>query len=225
MTLLRRAPWIWGLALLLGFIPPARAARIDALLQDTQRQASGADVIGMAWWIPTEFWILSLEQRQGTLSPEQRDQLRAALDPFTVLVVVDGSLSPLGGATFRSPEEVVPITRLVDRSGRTWEPLPDAQLSPDLRNILLVMKPMFASLLGPVGENMAFVVFEGEAPQGGRLIDPLAEGRFTVRVGSADYAWRLPLGSLLPDLRCGKCSETMYGAWKFCPWDGTPLRP
>ena len=146
MHLLRRAPWIVGLAFLLGFSLPARAAGIDALVQDTQRQASGANAMGMAWWIPTEFWILAVEQSQGTMPAAQRDQLRASLDPFTVLVVFDGSMGPLGGASFRSPEEVARSTRLVDLSGKTWEPLPDSQLSPDLRNILMVMKPMFASL-------------------------------------------------------------------------------
>lgn len=225
MTAFRPARWILGLALLLAFSLPARAGGIDALVQDTQRQATGANAMGMAWWIPTEFWLLAMEQGNGgVLSATEREQLKASMDPFTVLVVFDGAMGPLGGATFRSPEEVAKMTRLVDPSGKTWEPIAESRLSPDLRNILTVMRPMFASILGPVGQNMAFVVFEGEAPKGGRLIDPRSDGRFTVKVGTTDYHWRLPLGSLLPEQSCSKCSETMYGAWKYCPWDGTTLR-
>ena len=49
------------------------------------------------------------------------------------------------------------------------------------------------------------------------------EGSFTVKMMDETYNWRLPLGSLLPKKVCRTCGESLNGAWKFCPWDGTKL--
>lgn len=86
-----------------------------------------------------------------------------------------------------------------------------------------LVKPLLVGAVGPLGENINFFVFSGSKKDGERICDPLKEGACEVDVGERVFKWRLPLGSLLAKQRCPVCGETLSGAYKFCPYDGTKL--
>ena len=74
-----------------------------------------------------------------------------------------------------------------------------------------------------MGENIHFYVFPGGNKDGTRIGDPTKEGACEMSVGERTFKWKLPLGSLLPQQKCPTCGETLSGAYKFCPYDGTKL--
>lgn len=86
-----------------------------------------------------------------------------------------------------------------------------------------MMKPLFANMLGPMGQNMVFFLFPSNNKEGQKIADSKKEGSFSVEMGEREFRWRLPLGSLLPPKICPTCGEKLSGAYKFCPWDGTKL--
>jgi hypothetical protein len=157
------------------------------------------------------------------MGPEQVAQFTKVVRPYTTVVIVEGTVGPLGGMSFKSEAEVRARVKLRDRDGETYAPIAPDKLSPGLSSLLSIMKPMLASALGPLGRNMHFLVFPAEDKQGRPIADAKKEGSFSVLVCEKKYRWKLPLGSLLPPKTCAECSEELSGAFKFCPYDGTKL--
>jgi hypothetical protein len=212
-----------GLLLAIGFGGASATAgeRLNALIQETQKSDPSPSSLGLAWWMPTEFWVIALEEG-GSFTPAQVDEVKRTLSPYTMFLVVDGTIGPLGGATFRKPEDVWKSTVLTDTAGRKWSPIPENQLPADLRTLMGAMGPMLKSMLGAMGENLVFAVF-ADKPAGKTLLDATGDGSFSLQVGTTTHNWRLPIGALLPQRSCSACNETLSGAYKFCPYDGTAL--
>ena len=201
---------------------PPEDVDLNKLMSDTMKQHPAADRIGMTWWLPTEYWEVTLAQ-DPNISASQKRQVISTLDKYVVFGVVRGKLGPFGGGRFQSREEVRDAVVLKDMHGNTHEPLPDDEVDPDAKNGLQMMKPVMANMAGQMGENVYFMVFPARDEEGRSLIDPTADGTFTLKVGQQPYTWRLPLGSLLPEKTCPDCDATCSGAWNFCPWCGTEL--
>jgi hypothetical protein len=195
---------------------------LNALIQETQKMGNEPNSMMLVWWIPEEFWEVAMAQ-DPTVTPEAAQQLRDAVKPYVLVAVVDGKIGPFGGATYQPEPQVRASLSIKDNAGNSYTPLPDNQISGDVRNLLAVIRPMLANMIGPMGENMNFYAFNANDAQGKRIADPRSEGKFTVIVRDQEMAYRLPLGSLLPRQTCPKCSESLTGSFKFCPYDGTKL--
>jgi len=87
-----------------------------------------------------------------------------------------------------------------------------------------MIKPVIANTLGPLGQNMHFLLFPAKDKNGQNIAEAKKEGAFSVKLGEREFKWRLPLGSLLPPKICPKCGEKLSGAYNYCPYDGTPLK-
>jgi len=87
-----------------------------------------------------------------------------------------------------------------------------------------MIKPVIVNTLGPLGQNMHFFLFPAKNKSGRNIADAKKGGVFSVRLGEREFKWRLPLGSLLPPKICPRCGEKLSGAYKYCPYDGTPLK-
>jgi len=133
-------------------------------------------------------------------------------------------LSEYEGVTFVSEQTLRDSVVLVDGAGNEYRSLPPLDVGPDARNLLAMLQPMLANMMGPMGQNLHFLVFPGLDDAGRRIADASAEGQFAVRVGDEEFRWRLPLGSLLPPKFCPVDGERLNGAWKFCPWHGVELQ-
>lgn len=222
---------LWGIIafiiLLLGLTSLTAAqehkVNLNALLEETQMMAEGADDLTIVWWVPVEFWKASFAQ-DPSVSKADADEIINALGPYTIIAAVDGRIGTFGGVTYNSESYLRANTTLEDVHGNIHKPMDKSKIDPDAFSLLSTMKPVLENILGPMGQNMHFLVFPGSDANGLAIVDPMQEGVMTITLGSNAFKYRLPLGSLLPPKICPVDGEEMSGAWKYCPWHGAELK-
>jgi len=195
---------------------------ISALTQETQKMQQQADQMTLVWWIPEEFWWVSSAQ-DPTVTKAQTENLINVLRPYTLIIIVDGKIGPFGGVTYKPEAEIRAGVQIKDSQENYYRPLNEDKINADAKNFLSIMKPIFANMLGPMGQNMHFFFFPAESKNGNKIAEAKKEGAFSVKLREREFRWRLPLGSLLPPKTCPGCKEKCSGAWNFCPWCGTKL--
>jgi hypothetical protein len=210
------------------FLAPAVAAAqgvspdLNALVDETQQRSSEPQELSIVWWLPEEFWRLSA-QSNPSLAPEVVDTLVARVHPYVIVGALSGHIGELASVRYASGDSLRNGIRLVDSTGAQFAPLDRDSLPAPIQGLLDLLRPMMASLLGNMGQNLNFFVFDGLTPDGARRLDPTRPGRFSIRLLGTDYRWRLPLASLVPKKRCPVDGELLSGAWRFCPWHGVEL--
>jgi len=196
--------------------------KMDDIIKDTQKMVNDENGMAIVWWIPLEFWQASLD-RNPNVSREQAAKFLDVLRPYTVVVVMESKIGPLGGMTFKPESETRQRLTILDGAGKSYSPLDEDSIDADAKNFVNIMKPMLGSSMGPLGKNLNFYFFPARDKKGGNIADSKSEGFFKVELDPQEYAFRLPLGSLLPPTKCPKCGEKLSGGYKFCPYDGTAL--
>ena len=215
----------WGLAFVaLQATICVRAADIDltALIHETQKSSRKPGEITLVWWVPEEFWKASFAQSQS-LTATQIDEFLKVVRPNTMIVVVDGKVGSFGGVTYKSEAFIRANTRLLDSQGKSYRPRTEDEVDADTKNMLQMMRPILANMLGPMGQNMHFLVFPGKSQSELQIASATQKGEFTVRIADREFKWRLPLDSLLPVRICAGCKQECRGSWSFCPWCGKAL--
>jgi hypothetical protein len=200
----------------------AEESSLDQLIQETQKLAQDdSNGAVLVWWLPNEFWSRSAEQNRE-IRPQVRDQLLSVVSHYTILAVLDAKVSPLGSVKGASQEE---ITRsiAVKSQDTLMRPLAQSEWSTELTTLLQVMKPLLSNMLGQMGQNLHFVVFDGNAPDGNRFADPTRPGRFTVTLGKRAFEWRLPLGAVLPVKFDPETGDRFPGNYQYSPYTGKEL--
>lgn len=202
----------------------------DALISETQAgpDNAGDDHTCLVWWIPYEFWA-GLMARDPSLSTEEKDGLLKAVEGVSILVVVQGDISPMGAFDFYS-REIVDKNIVVSQTtpGGKSERIPfQEKLNPDLEVVLAAFKPVLATAMGRLGDNMHFFVLNDGGEGGGRRVDPYKGG--AVKVSLKDKANRqlfseipLPLDCLFQSRICPN-GRKAHVSWNFCPWTGESL--
>ena len=200
-----------------------RTTNALALLQDTQKIVQKTEQMTLVWWIPEEFWRVS-SAYDPTITEDQIEELIKVLRPYTLIIVVDATSSSFGAVTYRPEADIRAGIQIKDAQGTIYRPLSEDKIDADSKNFLsIIMRPIFANTLGPMGQNMHFFLFPAKTKNGRNIADAKREGAFSVKLGKKEFRWRLPLGSLLAPKICSKCKENCSGAWNFCPWCGTRL--
>lgn len=197
---------------------------IDALTSETQKGSDNVDKMILVWWIPEEYWRVTMSQN-GTVSTAQIDEFLKIVSPYQVFVVADGMIGALGGITYKPEEEIRKSIQLIDRDGSRYAPIGEDKIGSDAKNFLSIVKPVLANALGPVGQNMHIYLFPAKNKENRQIMEATKEGAFTIRLGENSFTWKLPLGSLLPSKVCPVDGEELNGAWKYCPWHGEMLKP
>lgn len=234
MRMNMQAKKIWGwiallvaVFLLYGITGTSLAAEsktdLNAFMQETQKMSQKADEMVMVWWIPEEFWRISFAQNP-TMTEAQVEEFIKVLRQYTLVVAVEGKVGAFGGITYKSEADIRADIRIKDNERNYYRPLGENKVDADTMNFLSMMKPVFANMLGPMGQNMHFILFPSKSKRGKNIANAKKEGVFYIELGKREFRWRLPLGSLLPPKTCPTCGEKLSGAYKFCPWDGTKLR-
>lgn len=195
---------------------------MQGIVHDTQKMSNADHQLTLVWWIPKQYWQVSFESNKR-VTPEAAADFLRTVKPYTVLAVVKGKIGSFGAVTYEDEATLRSELVLVDGDGNKYSPLDDSEISPDMKNFIGIMKPMFANMMGSMGKNIDFYLFPATGKNGQMIADAEKEGRFSVRVGNDEYKWRLPVGSVLPPKTCPKCGEELSGAFKFCPYDGSPL--
>lgn len=199
------------------------AAEVDiaALSQESQRVDQRSNGITMAWWMPQEFWAATFAKGMG--ASKETDDAMKAIARYTVVAVLDTSADAAGAVNYRTADQLREVTRLTDAWGNTYSPVAEKETDPRMRAVIKTMKPNLVNSLGPMGENMHFLLFPARTQEGDQIADAASKGRFDVKVGKTVLKWRLPLDAVLPAKACGDCSRSCKGSWSFCPWCGTKL--
>ena len=196
---------------------------VNKLIEETQLMAEGADDMTLVWWMPNEFWEVSFAQ-EPTISAADAQKSLDILKNYTIIMLVDGTIGTFGGVTYKSESYLRSNTTVSDKNGQTYSPLSSSEIDADTKSLLSAMKPVFANMLGPMGENMHFMIFPGHDRSGNPMTNALEEGSFIVTTSGKLFKFRLPLGALLPVKICPVDGEEMNGAWKYCPWHGVELK-
>jgi hypothetical protein len=224
MKRLKQLMW-WGLVVAV-LLPagPLLAGDIDltALIHETQKMSQKPDEMDLVWWIPEEFWIASFAQNKE-MTAKQVDEFLKVVRPYTMVAVVNGSIGAFGAVTYKPEEWVRANTRLIDAQGKTYAPRTDEEIDASTKNMLQMIKPVLANILGPMGKNFHFLLFPAKTAAGGGIAPAKEKGQFTVRLGEKNFKWRLPLDSVLPAKVCTGCGQEGKGSWSFCPWCGKKL--
>jgi len=197
---------------------------MSGFLHETQQSPNEAGYAGVVWWIPTEFWEISLE-RNG-MSQEKAAQTYAPLRKYTVVAVAMGKVV-IGNINWISEAEIRVSTTLHDSSGNIYQPV--QKLSGDAEGLVSVLKTVFGNMLGTMGQNIQLLFFPGTDKMARPIADPLAEGSFSVIVTKLidgkdkTFEWKLPLTTLSPPKYCPVGKERVQANWKYCPWHGVKL--
>lgn len=195
---------------------------LNALIDETQQRSPEPHDVTVVWWLPEEFWRASAANNPKA-PPEALDSITLWVHPYVIVAVVSAQMAGLGHLNYVTGDSIRSSIALVDSTGATRRPLPDSAISQTARQLIAFLGPVMANMLGNLGQNMNFYLFDGRDARGSRILDPSKPGRFSLRVLGHDYRWRLPLGSLVPRKRCPVDGEMLSGAWTFCPYHGTKL--
>jgi len=204
----------------------APAADIDlvALTQETQKMSQKPDEMTFVWWIPEEYWAASFAQTPG-MTPTQVEEFLKVIRPYTMLAVADGTMGTFGGVTYRSEDWIRANTRLIDSRAKSYSPRSSDDVDADTKNMLQMIKPILVNMLGPMGQNLHFLLFPAKTEAGARIAPAKEKMQFKVKLGDKEFNWRLPLDALVPAKVCGQCGQECKGSWSFCAWCGKRLDP
>ena len=210
----------------LAVAPPSSGSPpidVERLISETQKQTADPNRLTSVWWLPEEFWQ-SIFSEDETMPEEAVEEILAVVRPYALFGIFDGTLGPLGGATFTDPETLREFIVLVDKHGQRYPPLEPEKISPDARNLAMMMQPLLAGILGPTGESVGFFFFPAVVGDSEPIASATAKGGFRVEVGDQVFEWKTPLGSVLPPKTCPVDREQMSGLWTYCPWHGKELQ-
>ena len=203
---------------------PSEDVDLSGLLKETQQSASEAGYFGLVWWIPTEYWEISLEK--GGFSADKAKEHYAPLKKYTVVAVALGKMG-IGNINWLPETDIRDNLRLRDSEGNLYPPV--QKLSGDAEGLVSVLKPVFSNILGTMGQNLVLLFFPSVNKMAKPIADPLAPGNFAVvlskLVEGKDkvFEWKLPLTSLSPPKYCPVGKERLQSNWKYCPWHGVKL--
>ena len=231
IPLLRMTRSIRGIALALvlstaldgSLLAQNAKGKLNDLIRETQKQGVRSGRVTLVWWIPVEFWRAALNAN-GTVPAEKTEEMVASVSDVNVFIVVDAKIGAFAALTYEPQTELEKNLSVIDPEGKPLGLIPEAKQSATTRNLVSMMKPLLSNMMGDLGKNLSFFIYEGKEKNGARRVDPTKDGTLIARLGAEEFKWRLPLGSLLPAKVCPKCSETFPGNYVFCPFDATALK-
>jgi hypothetical protein len=195
---------------------------LDALLTDTQYSSDNQDYLEMVWWLPTVFWEVSFAQDPSTSKADGQ----AVIDLFQgyeLFAVVKGEIGAFGGITYTTLDDIKGMLS-VTYEGQKLTMVDDKDISPDLTNFLLIIRPMMSNMLGSMGENLHFIFVEHSAKNTVLPIDPLSSSSLEIELEAFKPAISLPLNSLLLEKQCPVDEKWHSGKWSYCPFHGSELK-
>jgi hypothetical protein len=210
-----------AMAVGLLFAGAAGAVDLQELVRETQQTRDVENKITFVWWIPQEYWELSLASNPNMGAKEKADFL-GALQAYQIVAVAYVKTS-LAGFTEISPETDLLTHIHFSSGGKQLDPVPEDKIVPGARAILAALKPLLSGMIGQLGQGMHFIVYPGQ-DGANRLVDPNKPGDFQYSVFDQDFKWRLPLASLLPRKVDPKSNEDFPGNYDYNPYTGNKLK-
>lgn len=178
--------------------------------------------MSLAFWIPSSYWRIALED-SPQVTPELINQIETAFEDFMVVCALDLDINLDGTMTFTKEQDLRKSISILDSMGNDYFPLTNEQLSPEALSFSDAIRPMFAQMLGQMGQGMHFYFFKIKDSDGVNIINEYEKGRFTIKHSNREFKYSLPLVTLLPPKKCPIDSADMKGNWNFCPIHGVKL--
>ena len=196
---------------------------VNKLTEETQQLSESPDNLKLVWWIPVEFWKAVFAEDES-VPKEQSDEIIEVFSQYTAMAILDGKIGPFGDVDYKSKDEIYNNLELVDKNNVSYIPLVDSEIDSRTQSILSFMKPVLGNMLGKLGDNMHFFLFQKKENPLVSIIHPKLEETFSVKLSGEEFHWKLPLGSLLKPKKCPVDGEMMNGSWKYCPHHGKELQ-
>lgn len=171
----------------------------------------------MVWWIPTEYWNISTKG-SPLATKEALEEIENAIGDYTIFAALDGDIG-VGRINYKDTVKI----KIVVPNNEEFLPMENDEISKETKNILRTLKPVFVNMIGDMGRNLNFYVFQNMDSAGNRILTPQNNGSFTVKLNDEDFQWILPLDSFVPKKKCPIDKKEMSGSWNYCPWHGEIL--
>jgi DNA-binding cell septation regulator SpoVG len=197
---------------------------INKLTAETQKLSESPDNLKMVWWVPVEFWEAVFAQDQN-IPNEKVEEILSVFNRYTMLSTIDGTISAFGEVTYKTKEQIFRSLEIIDGNNKVFYPLPKAKIDSKTNEVISFIRPVLANMLGEMGKNMYFFIFQNNEDPTKRIIDPIKKDKFTVKLDGEALQWELPLSSLLKPKKCPIDNKLMNGTWTYCPYHGTALIP
>jgi hypothetical protein len=199
-----------------------RAADVRGFITETQQSSTVAQQLTMVWWIPAEFWDVSLAGNPN-VTPDTAAQVHAAFQDYQVFALLRANTGLQGLSNVASKADLLSNGRL-EVDGKMITPIDPDKVPAAVQTILGAMKPLLAGMLGQMGQSIELVVYPATS-DGRRVTDPMKPGSFQFTLYDQTFHWRLPLASLLPKKIDRKSKEEFPGNYDYNPFTGDKLSP
>ena len=196
---------------------------VNKLTEETQQLSESPDNLKLVWWIPVEFWKAVFAEDES-VPKEQADEIIEVFSQYTAMAILDGKIGPFGDVDYKSKDEIYNNLVLVDKKNVSYIPLVESEIDSRTQSILSFMKPVLGNMLGKLGDNMHFFLFQKKDNPLEPIIHPKLEETFSVKLSGEEFQWKLPLGSLLKPKICPVDGVKMNGSWRYCPYHGKELK-
>jgi hypothetical protein len=211
------------LLLLLTPILASASVNFDELVKDLSKSKINDSSIRLVIWMPSVYWELSAQNISGQSATDIQNTL-LILEPFEIFAVVDAVIdTKTAEIRSNSYSSVVEKSSLSIVGGDSFKALPESELSPMLRQVLELVRPVFAKMLGQLGDGLHLLAFAADTPIAAIDVDPRKKGRIQFSLAEDQFSWRLPLGSLLPARYDPDTNETFPGTFEYSPYTGEAL--
>lgn len=195
---------------------------INKLTEETQQLSESPDTMRLVWWIPTEFWQTIFEQ-DNAITRLESDEMLINFEKYTMVAVIDGDIKDDGTITYKTEETTFKNLTVIGSDKVEYTPLYNDEIDEDTNNLIRIMKPMLGNMLGALGQNMHFYLFQKRDNPLDKIVNPINKESFTVKLDTDNFNWSLPLGSLLKPKKCPEDNKLHNGAWNYCPYHGKKL--
>lgn len=212
------------LTLLFSAAVCAQQTTSQRLAEECRKELSTEQHYSMLWVFPPEYWQLSYGEA-ANMNKAEIQQVVDWLAPYTLVLVADGEVAPLGNVVFNTKTELTPELKLLNASNQAFAPLKAEAINERTASFLAVMKPVIAQLLGQEAKNIHFFLFPAADKNGAQIVTARQSGTFALQLRKKVFQWRTPFSALLPPKRCPMDGQQMDGAWEFCPYHGVGLMP
>jgi hypothetical protein len=196
------------------------------LTQELQRTSNDEGIV-VAWWMPMEFWAVSLANEKS-LTAAQLEEVMKILRQYTFIAVVDGEVGGVA-VDFQDRNAVAKSlsVEVVDAAGKSNKVAPLEPVPEDVQPLLSVLVPAMGAAMGNLGRNLHFFVFKDQV-ENARIFSPFDTGAIVVKLSGrarrqdVSLSIERPIDSLLVPRLCAN-GKPAHVSWNFCPWDGKKL--
>ena len=206
----------------ISFAQETSKVKLTDYIREIQIWEKEENHMTLSFWIPKSYWKIALEENPQ-VPKETVDQLISTFENYIFVCGLDLEINLDATMSFTDEATLRNSMSIEDSDGNIYLPLTNEQISVDAQQMAEAMKPMFAKMLGQMGEGMHFYFFEVKDEQNNDIIDEYQEGNFTIKHSNREFAYSLPLVTLMPAKKCPVDNAEMKGNWIYCPFHGKSL--